>query len=89
MEETKLEEFDNDYVVLTKKKVFWNHFAKLKKDCQVILNLTFKELTDLEIALTLGMKDKEDVIKRRSRCKYYLMQSVRKDPLFDEISAYA
>jgi len=86
--ESILKEIDADFVAVIKNKIFWKHFNELMEDCKKILKLSFQKMPDDKIVKELGMSCKEDYIKRKSRCKYYLIESVKKDPLFTQVFDY-
>jgi RNA polymerase sigma factor (sigma-70 family) len=84
----EIDEFDKEIALLSQEKLFWQQFSKLKRDCQEIIRLSFKSICDSEIAKIMGLDTKEDVIKRKSRCKHYLIRCVRSDPRFNELFGY-
>lgn len=81
-------EFDSDWVRVEKHKLIWKHFANLQDDCKKILSLFLRNKSDEQIAFELGIADKSLITKRKSRCKFYLIQCVRADPMYQDLYPY-
>ncbi len=65
--------------------LYQKHFKNLPEDCQKILKLTVENITQKEIADSLGFKSDNYVKKRKHYCKENLIKMIKQDPLFNEI----
>ena len=57
-------------------------FLELPKDCQHIIKLSNKGVSNKEIALKLGFKSENYISKRKHYCKEYLIKLIREHPDF-------
>ncbi|MCX6272635.1 MAG: sigma-70 family RNA polymerase sigma factor [Bacteroidetes bacterium] len=81
-------DFDFEYASVMQKSIFMKHFALLNEDCKKILDMFFKKISDEEVANKLNVSNKHAVVQRRARCKLYLIESVRQDPMYKEVFDY-
>ena len=87
----KLIDMDNDdilkfYNVNERYVIYQDHFKKLSQNCQKILELYMARIQLKEIANILGYKSDQYVKKRKHQCKEKLVNSIKNDPRFKELS---
>lgn len=66
-------------------KLFQEHFQKLGKDCQKILQLFFDKVPIKEIADLMGFTSESYAKKRKHQCKEYLVRSIKQDTEYKNI----
>ncbi len=65
--------------------LFRKHFSALAEGCKEMLSLIFEEVPLTKVAEQLGVSYKY-VRKRSSNCRKNLIEQIKKDPLFNELS---
>ena len=66
-------------------KLFQDHFQKLGKDCQKILQLFFDKVPLKQIADIMGLTSESYAKKRKHQCKEYLVRSIKQDTEYKNI----
>lgn len=66
-------------------KLFQDHFQKLGKDCQKILQLFFDKVPIKQIAEVMGFTSESYAKKRKHQCKEYLVRSIKQDTAYKNI----
>lgn len=66
-------------------KLFQEHFQKLGKDCQKILQLFFDKIPIKQIADIMGYTSESYAKKRKHQCKEYLVRSIKQDTEYKNI----
>jgi RNA polymerase sigma factor (sigma-70 family) len=83
---------DDDLSELIRKneryKLFQDHFQKLGKDCQKILQLFFEKVSIRQITEIMGYASESYTKKRKHQCKEYLVKSIKQDNEFKKIIDY-
>ncbi len=83
---------DDDLSELIRKneryKLFQDHFQKLGKDCQTILQLFFEKMPIKQITEVMGYSSESYTKKRKHQCKEYLVRSIKQDKNFKKIIDY-
>ncbi|HNW50308.1 MAG TPA: sigma-70 family RNA polymerase sigma factor [Prolixibacteraceae bacterium] len=83
---------DDDLSDLIKKneryKLFQDHFQKLGKDCQKILQLFFKKAPIKQITEIMGYASDSYTKKRKHQCKEYLVKSIKQDNEYKKLINY-
>jgi RNA polymerase sigma factor (sigma-70 family) len=69
-------------------QLYREKFGKLSKGCQEVLQLTFEGFSMKEIAERLGFAGEGYARKRKFKCKEKLMQLVRSDARYQELTNY-
>jgi len=69
-------------------KLFQDHFQRLGKDCQQILQLFFEKVSLREITEILGLSSENYAKKRKHQCKELLVNSIKQDSEFKNLTAY-
>ncbi len=89
-ESEKLVELDDDILKFYNSNeryvIYQDHFRKLSQNCQKILELYMARIQLKEIANILGYKSDLYVKKRKHQCKEKLVNSIKNDPRFKELS---
>ena len=67
-----------------KNSLYQKHFLILRKECQILLRMFYDEIKLKKIAEYFGLKNAHQAKKKKYRCKGYLLQSIKNDPLFCE-----
>lgn len=82
----KSEESTEEILIKYEQKLlFRKHFSTLTEKCKQVLGLIFKELPLVEVADQLGFTYNY-IRKRSSECRKKLVDQIKKDPLFKELS---
>lgn len=68
-----------------KYKLFQDHFKKLGKDCQKILQLFFDKVPLKQVAEIMGLTSENYAKKRKHQCKEYLVRSIKQDTEYKNI----
>ncbi len=68
------------------RKVFWEAFKKLGKDCQKILELFFAKVRMAEIVDRLSLSSVSNAKKKKFQCKEKLVKLVKADRRFKELN---
>lgn len=71
-----------------KYKLFQDHFQKMGKDCQTILQLFFEKVPLKQITEVMGYASESYTKKRKHQCKEYLVRSIKQDTNFKRIIDY-
>jgi len=71
-----------------KYKLFQDHFQKMGKDCQTILQLFFEKVPLKQITEVMGYSSENYTKKRKHQCKEYLVRSIKQDINFKKIIDY-
>jgi len=71
-----------------KYKLFQDHFQKMGKDCQTILQLFFEKVPIKQITEVMGYSSESYTKKRKHQCKEYLVRSIKQDLNFKKIIDY-
>jgi RNA polymerase sigma factor (sigma-70 family) len=83
---------DDDLTELIQKneryKLFQDHFQKMGKDCQKILQLFFEKVTINQITEIMGYSSDNYTKKRKHQCKEYLVRSIKQDNEFKNLIDY-
>jgi RNA polymerase sigma factor (sigma-70 family) len=83
---------DDDLSELIRKneryKLFQDHFQKMGKDCQKILQLFFEKVSIKQITEIMGYASESYTKKRKHQCKEYLVKSIKQDNEFKKIIDY-
>jgi len=83
---------DDDLSDLVRKnekyKLFQDHFHKMGKDCQTILQLFFEKVPLKTITEIMGYSSESYTKKRKHQCKEYLVRSIKQDNNFKKIIDY-
>lgn len=66
--------------------IYQDHFKRLSQNCQKILELYMAKIQLKEIANILGYKNDQYVKKRKYQCKEKLVNSIKSDPRFKELT---
>ena len=66
-------------------KLFQDHFQKLGKDCQKILQMFFDKVPIKQIAEIMGFTSESYAKKRKHQCKEYLVRSIKQDTEYKNI----
>jgi RNA polymerase sigma factor (sigma-70 family) len=69
-------------------KLFQDHFQKLGKDCQKILQLFFKKVPIKQITEVMGFASDNYTKKRKHQCKEYLVKSIKQDNEYKNLINY-
>lgn len=81
--------YDDDLDEVVRKneryKLFQDHFQKLGKDCQKILQLFFDKVPLKQIAEIMGLTSESYAKKRKHQCKEYLVRSIKQDTEYKNI----
>ncbi|MFA9389832.1 MAG: RNA polymerase sigma factor [Prolixibacteraceae bacterium] len=81
--------FDEDLEDVVRKneryKLFQDHYQKLGKDCQKILQLFFDKVPIKQIAEIMGLVSESYAKKRKHQCKEYLVRSIKQDTEYKNI----
>jgi len=84
--------FEDDLSELIQKneryKLFQDHFQKLGKDCQKILQLFFEKVAIKQITEIMGYVSDSYTKKRKHQCKEYLVKSIKQDNEFKKLIDY-
>jgi RNA polymerase sigma factor (sigma-70 family) len=83
---------DDDFSDIIRKnekyKLFQDHFQKMGKDCQTILQLFFEKVPIKQITEVMGYSSESYTKKRKHQCKEYLVRSIKQDINFKKIIDY-
>ncbi len=71
-------------LLVEKNSLYHKHFLKLKKECQILLRLFYDKVKLKKIAEYFGLKNANQAKKKKYRCKEYLIESIKDDPLYNE-----
>ena len=88
-EQVKLKADDDILSLILKEeeeKLFWSAFEKLGKDCQKILKLFFQKVKMEKIKEVMGFGSVGYTKKRKHQCKGKLVEFVKADSSFNELS---
>lgn len=66
-------------------RLYQEHFQKLGKDCQKILQLFFDKVPLKQIAEIMGLTSENYAKKRKHQCKEYLVRSIKQDTEYKNI----
>jgi RNA polymerase sigma factor (sigma-70 family) len=69
-------------------KLFQDHFQKMGKDCQKILQLFFEKVSIKQITEIMGYASDNYTKKRKHQCKEYLVKSIKQDFEYKKIIDY-
>jgi RNA polymerase sigma factor (sigma-70 family) len=69
-------------------KLYQDHFQKMGKDCQKILQLFFEKVAIKQITELMGYSSDSYTKKRKHQCKEYLVRSIKQDNDFKNIIDY-
>jgi len=69
-------------------KLFQDHFQKMGKDCQKILQLFFKKVAIKQITEIMGYASDSYTKKRKHQCKEYLVKSIKQDNEYKKLIDY-
>jgi RNA polymerase sigma factor (sigma-70 family) len=69
-------------------KLFQDHFQKMGKDCQKILQLFFEKVAIKQITEIMGYVSDSYTKKRKHQCKEYLVKSIKQDSEFKKLIDY-
>jgi RNA polymerase sigma factor (sigma-70 family) len=69
-------------------KLFQDHFQKMGKDCQKILQLFFEKVSIKQITELMGYASDSYTKKRKHQCKEYLVRSIKQDIEYKQIIDY-
>jgi RNA polymerase sigma factor (sigma-70 family) len=79
-------EFDEDEIILLKKeRLFRKHFKNLDELCKKLISFHLNKVSFKEIADKLGFKDEMQAIRRKAKCKEYLIKKIKNDPEYNEL----
>jgi RNA polymerase sigma factor (sigma-70 family) len=85
----KTEDFidDNEFIEESTEQVesanlFQKHFSKLDKQCQILLRMYYYKVPMEEIIKYFGLKNSNQVKKKKYRCKKELLDNIKNDPSF-------
>jgi len=78
--------FEKEYKSNVGYFIFRMHFNKLSKSCKELLKTIFESKTYSEVATILNLKSEGVVRRRRYRCKESLIETIKSDPKFIEMS---
>ncbi len=67
-------------------KLYQTHFKRLSFSCQKVLELFLARIPLKEIARILGFKSEQYAKKRKHQCKEKLVNSIKNDPEYQELS---
>jgi RNA polymerase sigma factor (sigma-70 family) len=78
-----------DLIRLNEKyKLFQDHFQKMGKDCQTILQLFFEKVPLNKVTEIMGYSSESYTKKRKHQCKEYLVRSIKQDSNFKNLIDY-
>ena len=79
---------DLDEMIINSEKqsLYTKHFSTLTESCKKVLQLFFKGLKMKEIADQLGFSGEGYVRKRKHNCQEKLMEAIKQDPVFNELT---
>ncbi|HPR32103.1 MAG TPA: sigma-70 family RNA polymerase sigma factor [Prolixibacteraceae bacterium] len=69
-------------------RLFQDHFQQLGKECQQILQLFFEKHSFKQITEIMGLASENYTKKRKHQCKEHLIQNIKKDANFKNLSDY-
>jgi RNA polymerase sigma factor (sigma-70 family) len=69
-------------------KLFQDHFKKMGKDCQKILQLFFEKVSINQITEIMGYSSDSYTKKRKHQCKEYLVRNIKQDSEFKKLIDY-
>lgn len=69
-------------------KLYQAHFKRLSFSCQKVLELFLAKIPLKEIARILGFKSEQYAKKRKHQCKEKLVNSIKNDPDYQELSRH-
>lgn len=70
-----------------KYSLFQKHFQKLKEDCKKILTWFLDKVPLKEISSRMGFSGENYVKKRKFQCKEHLVESIKSDPEYDDLTS--
>ena len=65
--------------------LYQKYFRQLPEDCQKILSLTARDVSQKEIANLLGLSSENYIKKRKHYCKEFLISRIKEDPLYNDL----
>jgi RNA polymerase sigma factor (sigma-70 family) len=75
-----------DYLEMERQQVFDAAFLQLGADCQELLRLFFEKTPMSEIAVKMGFASEGYARRRKFQCKDYLVELVKNQPQYFELS---
>ena len=78
-------EISNDEVYEIKQGLIRKHFINIPKDCQKILKMFSKNVSNKQIAEKMGFKSEDYAKFRKHKCKGFLIKKIKKDKLYNTI----
>lgn len=69
-----------------KYKLFQKHFNRLQSDCKEVLELALERFSLREIASKMGYGSEKYAKKKKYLCKERLIESIKKDPKYNELT---
>lgn len=69
-----------------KNKLFYQHLAGLEDTCRNILEMFFRKVPLKEIAVRVGLPDENAAKKRKFLCKKKLLEKIKQDPRYAELT---
>lgn len=69
-----------------KYKLYQKYFKKLSEDCQKVLTMSLEKTSLKKIAEVMGYKSEKYAKKRKYLCKEKLVNEIKKDPTFKELT---
>ena len=84
LEQPSNEEVSHQYDQQRKYRLYQEHFRKLGKECQKLLQLFLKKMPLKEIAVKMGYKSEKFAKKKKYLCKERLVESIKSDIRFKD-----
>lgn len=66
-------------------KLYRQHFNELGKECQKVLNMTFRNASAEEICVAMGYKNAQIARDKRYRCRKSLMNKIVNNPEYKQL----
>lgn len=67
-------------------RLYQDYFAKLSEDCRKVLEMSLQKIPLKKIAEIMGYKSDKYAKKRKYQCKERLIQKIKSDPKFKELT---
>jgi RNA polymerase sigma factor (sigma-70 family) len=90
IEKEELQDFGEDMMDIFEKddrmSLYQKHYRMLSKDCQKVLRLTLNKLSLKQVANIMGYKSQKYAKKKKYQCKEKLIESIKNDPKYNELT---
>jgi RNA polymerase sigma factor (sigma-70 family) len=79
------EDLQNNIEQIEKNDLYQKHFSKLSIECQILLRMFYDKVPTQKIAEYFDLKNTHQAKKKKFKCKEFLVERIKKDPLFIEL----